>query len=105
MLTGMYPALSVSIILANFFVNISNMKTADIRQKLHHYIETAQDKKVKAIFAMVEDEIEETYDHWNDEKFVAELQRRENAYLNGTAKTFTLKKSVSRAKQALKKVK
>jgi len=58
MLTGMYPALSISIILVNLFVNISNMKTADIRQKLHHYLETAQDKKVKAIFAMVEDEIE-----------------------------------------------
>jgi hypothetical protein len=54
---------------------------------------------------MVEDEIEETYNHWNDEKFVAELQRRENAYLNGAVKTFTLKQSVSRAKQALKKVK
>lgn len=87
------------------FVNINDMKTADIRHKLHHYIETAQDKKVKAIFAMVEDEIEETYDHWNDEKFVAELQRRENAYLNGSAKTFTLKQSVNRAKQAVKKVK
>ena len=60
-------------------VNNNNMTTEDIRQKLHHYIETAQDKKVKTIFAMVVDEIEETYDYWNDEKFVAELQRRENA--------------------------
>lgn len=67
-------------------VNINEMKTADIRHKLHHYIETAQDKKVKTIFAMVEDEIEETYDYWNDEKFVAELQRRENAYLNALPK-------------------
>ena len=74
------------------------MKTADIRYKLHYYIETAQDKKLKAIFAMAEDEIEETYDHWNDEKFVAELQRRENAYLNGTSKTVTLPQSVNRAK-------
>lgn len=67
-------------------VNINEMKTADIRHKLHHYIETAQDKKVKTIFAMVEDEIEETYDYWNDEKFVAKLQRRENAYLNALPK-------------------
>ena len=35
------------------------MSTVAIRQRLHHYIETAKDKKVKAIFAMVEDEIEE----------------------------------------------
>ncbi len=81
------------------------MNTVDIRQKLHHYIETAQEKKVKAIFAMVEDEIEETYSHWRDEEFVAELQRREKAYLNGTAKTFTLEQSVARAKQAVKKAK
>ena len=54
---------------------------------------------------MAEDEIEEAYDYWNDEKFVAELQRRENAYLNGSAKTFTLQQSVNRAKQSVKKVK
>ncbi len=81
------------------------MTTEDIRQKLHHYIETAQDKKVKTIFAIVEDEIEETYEHWNDEKFVAELQRRENAYLNGSAKTFALQQSVIPARQANNKLK
>ncbi len=81
------------------------MNTSDIRQKLHHYIETAQDKKVKAIFAMVEDEIEETYDHWKDEAFIAELKRRETGYLNGTAKTYTLEQSLSRSKQAVRKTK
>ena len=69
------------------------MNTIDIRQKLHHYIETAQEKKVKAI------------DHWNNESFVAELQRRETSYLNGTTKTYTLEQSLSRASQAVKKVK
>lgn len=81
------------------------MSTVDIRQKLHHYIETAHEKKIKAIFAMVEDEIEETYSRWRDEEFIAELQRRENAFLNGTAKTFSLQQSVARAKQAVKKAK
>lgn len=79
------------------------MSTATIRQKLHHYIETAQDKKIKAIFTMVGDEIEETYNRWNDEKFVAELQRRETTYLNGTSKTYTIEQSLSRAKQSIKK--
>lgn len=81
------------------------MKTTEIRQKLHHYIETAQEKKVKAIFAMVEEEIEETYNYWKDEKFVAELQRRENNYLNGTTKTYTLRQSVARAREAVNKSK
>lgn len=81
------------------------MNTADIRQKLHHYIETAQEKKLRAIFAMIEEEIEETFDHWNDEAFVEELQRRKASYLNGTAKTYTLDQSISRAKIAVKKAK
>ncbi len=81
------------------------MSTVEIRQKLHHYIETAQDKKLKAIYAMVEEEIEETYDHWKDEVFVAELQRRENSYLKGSAKTYTVEQSLAKAIQAVKKVK
>ncbi len=81
------------------------MDTATIRQKLHHYIETAQDKKVKVIFAIVGDEIRDSKDHWSDEVFVAELQRREDSYLSGSAKTYTLEQSVSRAQQSIKKIK
>ncbi len=81
------------------------MKTVDIRQKLHHYIETAQDKKVKAIFAMVEEEIEETSDHWSDKKFIAELEKRETAYRNGTAKAFTIDQAVTKARSVIKKAK
>jgi hypothetical protein len=83
----------------------TSMKTAELRQKLHHYIETAQEKKVKAIFAMVEEEIEETYDHREDKKFVAELQKREDAYLKGTVKTYTVQQSVARARQTVNKLK
>jgi hypothetical protein len=81
------------------------MKTVDIRQKLHHYIENAQDKKVKAIFAMVEEEIEEISDHWNDKKFMAGLEKRETAYRNGTTKVFTIDQAVTKARSAVKKVK
>jgi len=91
------------------FINLDmgkqrKMTTTAIRQKLHQYIETAQDKKVKAIFAMVEEEIAEASDHWKDEKFVAELERREAAYRNGTAKTFTIEQAVKKARTAVKKV-
>ncbi|MCA6379014.1 MAG: hypothetical protein IM574_13435 [Cytophagales bacterium] len=80
------------------------MNTTDIRQKLHHYIETAKDKKVKAMYTMVEDEIEETYDYWNDDEFVAELKRRQIAHLKGQTKTHTLSDAASEIKQAIKKV-
>ncbi len=62
-------------------------------------------KKVKVIFAIVGDEIRDSKDHWSDEVFVAELQRREDAYLSGAAKTYTLEQSVSRAQQSIKKKK
>lgn len=88
-----------------FDIKSSLMSATDIRQKLHHYIETAQDKKVKAIFAMVEEEIEETYGHWQNKTFIAELNRREQGYLNGTTRTYTLDQTVSRAKRTIKKAK
>lgn len=78
------------------------MKSA---KNLHHYIETAQEKKLKAIFAMVEEEIEETFDHWQDENFLNELKEREANYLKDATATYTLKQSTSRARQALKKIK
>jgi len=79
------------------------MDTIDLRQKLHHYIETAEDKKVRAIFTMVEDEIEETHSHWEDESFVAELRRREKAYIEGESTAYGLEQTIGRAKRALKK--
>lgn len=81
------------------------MSTADIRQKLHNYIETAHDKKVKAIFAMVEEEIEESYSHWKDEVFLAELNRREKSYLMGKTGTYTIEEVIARAKRSLKNLK
>jgi putative addiction module component (TIGR02574 family) len=62
------------------------MTTTLIRQKLYDYIRVADTKKVKAIYTMLEENIEETFNHWNDEKFVAELQSRSNDYKTGKVK-------------------
>jgi hypothetical protein len=78
------------------------MKNIELKEKLHHFIETAQEKKLKAIYSLVGEEIEESYNKWGDVKFIKELQKREQSYLNGTASIFTIEQSVAKAKKAVK---
>ena len=61
------------------------MTTALIRQKLYEYIRIADEKKVKAIFTMVEDELEE-FDWAKNKEFLAELDRRSADYKSGKVK-------------------
>ena len=65
------------------------MTAIAIKKKLVDYINRADDKKVKAIYTLVEKEIEEKSDHWNDASFVAELDKRVNDYVSGKSKSFS----------------
>jgi len=94
-----FGRLHLMILYAKFEYKVVIMTTAEIKLRLHQYIETAQESKLKAIYTMVEEEISETYDFWNDEEFVAELVKRENSYLNGTSKAYTLEESIAKAKE------
>jgi len=58
------------------------MKTAEIRKQLHGYLEVADDKKINAIYTMVEDEIKETIVRYTPE-LKTELDSRVNYYLEG----------------------
>jgi len=58
------------------------MNTANIRKQLHDYLEVANDKKINAIYIMVEDEIKETIIEYTPE-LKAELDSRVNYYLKG----------------------
>jgi len=64
------------------------MTTSAIREKLVNYLQIADDKKVKAIYTMVEDEINTAANDW-DEDFVEELKNRSKSFIDGTAKTYT----------------
>ena len=81
------------------------MSISDIREKLHLYIETAGEKKVKAIYTMVEAELVDTHTHWANDSFVEELKRREKRYLDGESKSKTLEEAIKSARRAIKKVK
>ena len=64
------------------------MTTTAIREKLVNYLQVADDKKVKAIYTMVEDEINTAANDWDDD-FVKELEKRSKSFINGTAKTYS----------------
>jgi hypothetical protein len=61
-----------------------------MRKKLTEYLQIAEDKKVKAMYTMVEDEIEAGV--WNKE-FVEELERREKSFLDGSARMYSLEEA------------
>ena len=77
------------------------MRTATIRQKLHQFIETAEEKKVKAIYALFEDEIAQDEWEYTDE-FKADLDRRFSYYKNG-GKMVTAKDADKQINELLKK--
>jgi hypothetical protein len=79
----------------------ARLNTAAIRQKLHNYLEVATDKKVKAIYTIIEDEIEETKVEYSRE-FKAVLDTRYAGYKNGRAKMITADESKKRLAKILK---
>lgn len=75
------------------------MTVALIREKLHDYIENADDKKVEAIYLMVEGEIDdEKYDRWEDEEFLKELKSRLDDFESGIDKGSTWEEVKLRAR-------
>ena len=73
------------------------MTEKTIRQRLADYCKTADLKKVKAIYTIVEDEIQAS-GCW-DEEFIKEMERREKSFLDGTAKTYSLEEATQIARE------
>ena len=59
------------------------MNTSTIRKKLSEYIKVADDKKVKAIYTIIESDLNEIYEWWNDQELIAELDRRSDDLKSG----------------------
>lgn len=76
------------------------MTTAVKRQKLQSFIETVDDKKVKALYMMFEEEIE--YDHWKDKEFIAEMEKRSADFKAGKTETKSWEEVKSRLLAKLK---
>lgn len=66
------------------------MSNAAIRNKLYDYIRIADDKKLNAIYNLLENEIEQTNEWWKDKQFTTELDKRYHALESGADKGFTV---------------
>lgn len=77
--------------------------TVAIRHKLYDYIRVADDKKLKAIYHLLENEIEETNEWWKNKNFVTELDQRYSSMEKGDDKGYTLEQLNSSVEKLRKK--
>jgi hypothetical protein len=78
------------------------MTTTAIREKLYDFIRVADDKKVKAIYMMLEDEITATDEWWKDIALMEELETRYHKLASNEDKGKTideLEASINRLRQ------
>jgi hypothetical protein len=59
------------------------MNTATIREKLYEYIRVADDRKVRAIYTIIENDVVEPYEWWNDNELLTELDHRSEQIKSG----------------------
>ncbi len=64
------------------------MEPASFKQKLHRYIDVADEKKLQAIYTILEDEIEGEYFYTQDE--IKMFYDRRQRHLNGESKSYTV---------------
>lgn len=79
------------------------METTAIRRQLHNYLEIADDKKIEAIYTIMEAEISDSLPPYSDE-LKAELQQRATDYKNGKAKTVSAEESKERIQAILNRI-
>ena len=66
------------------------MSSAALREKLQGYIRVADEKKLKAIYHLLESEIEEKGEWWQDKNFVKELDKRYEQWETGKGSAYTI---------------
>ena len=66
------------------------MDTETIRERLYDYIRIADDKKIKAIYSILEETITEEVKWWNDNRMVNEFQKRYDDWDTGKVKGYSM---------------
>ena len=73
------------------------MEQASIKQKLHRYIDVADEKKLQAIYTILEDEIEGEYFYTEDE--IKMFYDRRQKHLNAESKSYTVAETLNLVRQ------
>ncbi|HRC33066.1 MAG TPA: hypothetical protein PK736_06450 [Bacteroidia bacterium] len=71
------------------------MELITLKQKLHNYLEVANEKKIKAIYTMLETDIEESLVEYTLD-LKADLDKRKKEYKAGNLKMITATESKAR---------
>lgn len=79
-----------------------NTNIATQREELLHYIETVEDKKIKAFYTLLEKEIKEETNVEYTQEFKTELDKRYEGYKSGKTKMITPTESRRRINKILK---
>lgn len=77
------------------------MTTEDIRKRLQDYIASAEEEKVKALYTVLENEIETAFSHWDDPEFVAEMDSRLQELEDGTVKAIPAEEFLAKSRAYL----
>lgn len=77
------------------------MSASQIREKLVDYLQVADEEKIKALYIMLEDEINTPLNDWDDD-FIKELERRSKSFTDGTAKIYSWEETREVARKHLK---
>ena len=77
------------------------MDTVTIRQQLHNYLEVADDKKINALYTIIEKDIQESEFEYPDE-LKNELDKRYSEYKNDSVEMVPSSENKKRIEEILK---
>ena len=76
------------------------MESASLRERLHEYIDKADERKLSAIYVLIEDELEEKPVYTKET--ILMLHERRNNNLNGISKSYTSQESIELIRETKK---